>query len=108
MEVDPRRAAPPGEPLSPDSRSAEPQTTDPPASDPVGLTSLPVGANARLHGTSLERGDSQLLEALGLTGACRLRVCQAGDPWIVQVRATRIGIADPVARAILVVPETRR
>jgi Fe2+ transport system protein FeoA len=35
-------------------------------------------------------------------------VCQAGDPWIVQVRATRIGIADSLARSILVVPEPRR
>ena len=41
----------------------------------------------------------------GLTDACRLRVCQVGDPWVVQVRATRIGLAESVARAILVVPE---
>ncbi|HEX2251773.1 MAG TPA: FeoA family protein [Thermoanaerobaculia bacterium] len=73
--------------------------------EPVGLTTLPVGAEARFHGTSLGRADLEILEALGLTGACRLRVCQAGDPWIVQVRATRIGIAEAVARAILVVPE---
>jgi hypothetical protein len=72
---------------------------------PVGLTSLGVGAEARFHGTSLDRADLELLEGLGLTGSCHLRVCQAGDPWIVQVRATRIGIADSVARAILVVPE---
>ncbi|HEX6201662.1 MAG TPA: FeoA domain-containing protein [Thermoanaerobaculia bacterium] len=76
--------------------------------EPVELTSLAVGDRARLHGASLERTDREILEALGLTGACRLRVCQAGDPWIVQVRATRIGIADPVARAIRVVPEDER
>jgi Fe2+ transport system protein FeoA len=34
-------------------------------------------------------------------------VCQTGDPWIVQVRSTRIGIAESVARAILVIPEER-
>lgn len=84
-----------------------PLPASPPA-EPVELTSLAVGDRARLHGASLERVDREILEALGLTGACRLRVCQAGDPWIVQVRATRIGIADPVARAIRVVREDER
>jgi Fe2+ transport system protein FeoA len=73
--------------------------------EPVGLTSLPVGAEARFHGTSLSRADLEILEALGLTGACRLRVCQVGDPWIVQVRSTRIGIAEAVAQEILVIPD---
>jgi Fe2+ transport system protein FeoA len=86
--------------LVPRSRADEPSRRA-----PVGLTSLAVGAEARFHGTTLGRADLELLEGLGLTGSCHLRVCQAGDPWIVQVRATRIGIADSVARAILVVPE---
>lgn len=76
--------------------------------EPVSLTRLRVGSRARFHDSQLEPGDLQLLEALGLTGACRLRVCQAGDPWIVQVRATRIGIAEAVARAIFVIPEKDR
>lgn len=73
----------------------------------VDLTRLRVGAEARFCGTLLDRADLQILEALGLTDACRLRVCQTGDPWIVQVRSTRIGIAESVARAILVIPEDR-
>lgn len=72
---------------------------------PIGLTRLRVGSRARYHGARLDRADLDLLESLGLTGACRLRVCQVGDPWVVQVRATRIGLAASVARAILVVPE---
>lgn len=92
-----RRAVRPAPPLLGDRACG-------PVPAPVGLTSLAVGAEARFHGTSLERADLELLEALGLTGACHLRVCQAGDPWIVQVRSTRIGIADTVAHAILVVP----
>jgi hypothetical protein len=72
---------------------------------PVDLTHLRPGSRARFHGTLLERSDLQLLEALGLTDACPLRVCQAGDPWILQVRSTRIGIADSLARSILVLPE---
>lgn len=69
------------------------------------LTRLPVGARARFRGAGLERSDLDLLEALGLTEGSRFRVCQTGDPWIVQVRSTRIGIAESVARQILVVPE---
>lgn len=92
--------------LPPPAATPLPSLPEPlPGGEPVGLTSLGVGAEARFHGTSLARGDLDLLEALGLTSACRLRVCQAGDPWIVQVRATRIGIAETVARAILVIPE---
>jgi Fe2+ transport system protein FeoA len=75
---------------------------------PVDLTRLREGAEARLHDALLERSDLEILAALGLTSACRLRVCQAGDPWIVQVGATRIGIADSVARAILVIPGSDR
>lgn len=73
--------------------------------EPVELTRLPVGSEARMHGMLLRRADLELLEALGLTDACRLRVCQVGDPCIVQVGATRIGIAESLARSILVLPE---
>jgi Fe2+ transport system protein FeoA len=88
------------------SAPSSPRTATGP--EPVDLTRLRVGSEARFHGTSLERSDLEILEALGLTGSCRLRVCQAGDPWIVQVRSTRIGIADPVARSIRVIPEPAR
>jgi Fe2+ transport system protein FeoA len=73
--------------------------------EPVSLTRLPVGAEARYHGARLERVDLDILESLGLTDDCRQRVCQTRDPWVVQVRATRIALADSVARSILVVPE---
>jgi Fe2+ transport system protein FeoA len=76
--------------------------------EPVNLTCLRVGAEARYHGARLERVDLDILESLGLTSDCRLRVCQTRDPWVVQVRATRIALADSVARAILVVPEVER
>jgi Fe2+ transport system protein FeoA len=85
---------------------AEPQPASA-ARRPVDLTCLQVGAEARFCGTLLGRADLEILEALGLTDDCRLRVCQTGDPWIVQVRSTRIGIAESVARAILVIPEER-
>jgi hypothetical protein len=71
----------------------------------IDLTRLPIGALALFRGTELERSDLDLLHALGLTEGSRIRVCQTGDPWIVQVRSTRIGIAEAVARHILVLPE---
>lgn len=72
----------------------------------VPLTRLPVGTTAQLHEVDLEADDAALLQALGMTGSCRLKVCQAGDPWIVQVREARIGLTESVAQRILAVPET--
>lgn len=72
---------------------------------PVLLTELAAGAAAQLHTTSLGDEDFALLEALGMTRSCRFRVCKVGDPWIVQIRETRIGLAASVARRIFVVPD---
>jgi Fe2+ transport system protein FeoA len=87
------------------TRSQHPAGLAAPDRRPIDLTRLAVGSRARYHGARLDRADLDLLESLGVTEACSLRVCQTGDPWIVQVRATRIGLAESVARAILVVPE---
>jgi Fe2+ transport system protein FeoA len=75
---------------------------------PVQLTALAAGDAAQLHGCSLCEEDFALLEALGMTRSCRFRVCKVGDPWIVQIRETRIGLAASVARQILVVPDVPR
>jgi Fe2+ transport system protein FeoA len=75
---------------------------------PVQLTELAAGAAAQLHATHLGDEDFALLEALGMTRSCRFRVCKVGDPWIVQIRETRIGLAASVARKILVVPDVAR
>lgn len=66
------------------------------------LTELRTGDHARLMAIDLLKRDGEILAALGLTTGCRLRVCRAGDPWIVQVRSTRIGLADAVARQLQV------
>jgi Fe2+ transport system protein FeoA len=66
---------------------------------------LAPGQVARLHGSSLAAQDCALLNALGLTDRCLLRICKIGEPCIVQVRATRIGLARSVADSILVVPQ---
>ena len=75
------------------------------ATAPIHLTALPRGAWARLHGCELASEDQALLCALGLSERCRFRLCNAREPWIVQVRTTRIGLAESVARRLLVIPE---
>ena len=70
----------------------------------VPLTSLAPGQTCTLHAAYVDRGCGELLRALGLTDRCRLRLCKVGEPCIVQVRATRIGLSRLVADAILVLP----
>jgi Fe2+ transport system protein FeoA len=70
----------------------------------VPLTSVPVGALATLHDVR-DAESRTVLRSLGLHDACVMRLCKVGDPCIVQVRATRIGLSDAVARCLYVVPE---
>lgn len=75
------------------------------ASAPVRLSAIAAGGTARLHGADLAAEDCALLRAIGMTDRCRLRVCKVGEPCIVEVRFTRIGLSRAVADGILVVPE---
>lgn len=75
----------------------------PDTSLPIPLTALPAGVFARLHTTQLDEDTRSLLRSLGLTDASRLRVCKPGEPFIIQVRTTRIGLSRIVASGILVV-----
>ena len=68
----------------------------------IPLTSLPVDATARLRYADIDAEAHDLLRGLGLTDGSLLRVCKQGEPCVVQVRATRIGITSRVARAIRV------
>ena len=71
----------------------------------VPLTSMPVGALATL--CEVRDAESRtVLRSLGLHDSCVMRLCKVGDPCIVQVRATRIGLSQAVARCLYVVPET--
>ncbi len=72
---------------------------------PVPLTELEPGIVARLHGTRLDDETRLFLRSLGLTDASTLRVCKRGEPLIIQVRTTRIGLSRAVGHNILVVPE---
>lgn len=76
-----------------------------PQAPPVPLTTLSPGTTCTLHATQVDRSCGDLLRALGLTDHCTLRLCKVGEPCIVQVRSTRIGLSRLVAEAILVLPD---
>ncbi len=73
-------------------------------SGPIALSTLAVGSLARLHEARLDPQSAGLLRALGLSSARELRLCKAGEPCIVQVGSTRIGVSRDVASRILVIP----
>jgi Fe2+ transport system protein FeoA len=73
-------------------------------SGPIALSTLTVGSSATLHEAKLDLESARLLRALGLSSAGTLRLCKAGEPCIVQVGATRIGVSRDVASRILVIP----
>lgn len=84
-------------PLTPSAETA-------PARRAVPLTAVPAGATATLHEVR-DAASRPVLKSLGLTDACVLRLCQVGDPCIVQVRSTRIGISRDVAHTLYVVTQ---
>ncbi|MCB1034832.1 MAG: ferrous iron transport protein A [Acidobacteria bacterium] len=74
---------------------------------PVRLSDLKTGQFGQMVRAELVCEDCELLSALGMTDRCKFRVCKAGDPWIVEVNSTRIGLAEAVAGRIFVIPEPR-
>lgn len=74
----------------------------------VPLTSLAVDASARFCDADCTADARDTLRALGLIDGATLRVCKQGEPCVVQVRSTRIGITRRVAESILVEPTAGR
>ena len=66
------------------------------------LSDQATGRIVRLRRRELSEGEACLLAAMGLSVGCRLVVRAAGDPCIVEVRSTRIGLARAVAERLLV------
>lgn len=71
---------------------------------PKPLSDLSVGEIAWVHQADVDGTTARFLRAIGLTNRSELRLCKAGEPCIIQVRSTRIGLSRPVASRILVVP----
>ena len=78
----------------------------PSTADIVPLSDLATGTHARLHEVHLDREAHDVLRGLGLTDTSTFRVCRQGEPCVVQVHATRIGLSRRVARQILVRPHS--
>jgi Fe2+ transport system protein FeoA len=83
-------------------------TSDHPAAAPTQTTGpvLPLldlapGTTAVLRQVRDHRSHA-VLRSLGLTDGARLRICRLGDPCIIQVRSTRIGLSRVVAQSIYV------
>jgi Fe2+ transport system protein FeoA len=74
---------------------------------PVPLSSLPRGAVAVVCDRLMPCEECELLCAMGLSCRCPLRVCRAGEPCIIQVASTRLGLSAEVAGRILVRPITQ-
>jgi Fe2+ transport system protein FeoA len=75
------------------------------SSRPVALSALSAGQTGRLHEARLDDRSVGLLRALGLSGAEAFRLCKAGEPCILQVGSTRIGVSRTVAANIWVIPD---
>ncbi|MHC5022938.1 MAG: FeoA family protein [Planctomycetota bacterium] len=71
----------------------------------VPLSTLRDGTRAVVHQRLMACEDCELLNAMGLTERCRLQVCRRGEPCIVKVASTRLGLSAAMASRILVVPD---
>ena len=67
----------------------------------VRLLDLAPGTTAILRQV-LDHQSRAVLSSLGLTDGARLRICRLGDPCIIQVRSTRIGLSKAVAQSVFV------
>lgn len=72
---------------------------------PIALSTLSAGQSGRLHEARLDPHSVGLLRALGLAESQSFRVCKAGEPCILQVGTTRIGVSGVVATNLYVIPD---
>lgn len=68
------------------------------------LVDLQPGDNGVVHQILAPEPDASRLKAMGLCQGRRLQLVKAGDPLIVRVLGTRIGLSARLARFVLVQP----
>ena len=73
----------------------------------VPLTDLPAGGCGRISLVYATTLDLERLEVMGLCAGRVVHVAKSGDPMIVRVLGTRIGLARTLARDIYVEPVER-
>ena len=70
----------------------------------VPLSELGSGRQALVVERLLCGDDCKLLSAMGLGDQCVVRVCRSGEPCIVEVQETRLGLCRAIAKKVLVLP----
>jgi Fe2+ transport system protein FeoA len=70
--------------------------------EPVHLHRLPPGASARVVDLEVDGLDRERLEVMGLCAGRTVEVVKTGDPMIVRVLGTRIGLAGRLAAIVRV------
>lgn len=73
-----------------------------PVNSRVTLSALPKLAVVRVIDVTAEGGDASRLKALGICAGRQLQLVQAGDPLIVRVLGTRVGLSARLAEAVSV------
>ena len=68
----------------------------------IRLSDLGFREEAVVHTADLEPEEREALAAMGLHENCTLHLCKQGQPCIVQVEATRLGLSREVTERILV------
>lgn len=71
----------------------------------IPLSDQPAGALCRVNTVSLEGEHAARMAGLGLSAGRLVQVVRAGEPLVVKVYGSRIGLARALARHILVTPE---
>lgn len=69
------------------------------------LSDLPAGAICRVDAVSLEAERAARMAGLGISVGRQVRIVRAGEPIVVQVYGSRIGLAHALARHVLVKTE---
>lgn len=72
--------------------------------DVIPLRQLGKGRLGELHTMDLCCEDCELLQAMGMTDQCKIRMCRRGASCIVQINNTRLGVCSRFADRILVRP----
>ena len=68
----------------------------------ITLCQLETGKRARVLAADLCCEDCELLRAMGMGEECTVRVCRSGEPCIVEVSGTRLGLSRAMTRNIFV------
>ena len=66
------------------------------------LDKMPCGACGTVASAAEVPADAELLRAMGLREGLSIRICRAGEPCIVEVDGTRLGIAREMSAGVQV------